>query len=692
MIKRGDVQKKREHKIKKIISREYRIFQEEEKLTSLPRSLYEKACNRSERIIKVSPGKKGREKIQDAIDFSHLNVTPEGVASLSALIMVIAFLVVGSLMATQVVFHEVDDKTGRVVHELIEFGENEKGQLEGFSGISVSDGAVFLIIILIFSLYIYNYPQHLKKRYRIEAGSDLVVMVLYMAMYMRNTPNLERAVRFASENISGFLGFELKKLLWDVEVGNYLSMQEALIAYTKKWEDNRDFVEAIETMMTSLTQKSDRRIKLLDESVDIMLEGTQEQAKHFNQKLKMPVMIVHALGIILPIMGLVLFPIIAIFLGVDASVLFITYDIILPVILYFVIKKVLELRPATFSRIDISENPNVPSPGRFRADKKEVKAWPVAVISGAIVMTIGVVLINAEAARAAELGTRFDGIMGGLVFLFGIALGIGVYYMLLARDRTKVRKATRKIENEFAEALFQLGSQVSGGSPIEMSIEKSMSSIDNLKIKDLFKKALNNMKMLGMTFSQAFFDEKRGAIQYFPSRLIKSVMRTVVESTKKGVVTAAAAMLSVSRYLKGLHNTQEKVQEELSDTLNSLKFQLYFLSPMISAIVVVLAIIIVQILQQLSATAAATTTGAIPFLDPGTVQNVTPLHFVIVVGIYLIQSSFLISMFINSLENGEDPVGWYELAGSSMIVSFIVFIMIFSIVLMIFGPLITSVI
>jgi hypothetical protein len=90
------------------------------------------------------------------------------------------------------------------------------------------------------------------------------------------------------------------------------------------------------------------------------------------------------------------------------------------------------------------------------------------------------------------------------------------------------------------------------------------------------------MKMLGFTFGQAFFDKEYGAIRYYPSRLIKSIMKTVVESTKKGVGTASVAMLSISKYLKGLHDTQEEVQENLSDTLNSLKFQSYFLTPLIS--------------------------------------------------------------------------------------------------------------
>ncbi len=654
---------RREEHIKRIISREYRIFKEEEFLTSLPRTLYERACKRAEKILKVEPDKKSAKKLEDAIEFCHLNITPRGAVSFTVLFAVVTILTV--ILLT-------------------------------FFKILPADIAIlFLLISLFFTYYIYAYPFHLKRKYEVETSSDMVTMILYMVMFMRNVPSLEGAVKFASENISGFLGYELKKMLWDVEVGNYLSMQEALIAYTKKWEKNREFVESIELMITSLRQIGEKRIEMLDESVNIVLEGTRERAKNFNQQLKLPVMVVHALGIILPVMGLVLFPIVAIFLGVGATMLFIGYDVILPLVLYFIIVRILETRPLTFTKIDISENPDVPPKGRFflgkGEKKKAVPAWPIALIVGALVITLGIVMANAEAAFAKQEGLEFQGIIPAVVITFGIALGFGLYFLLLARTRIKVREETRQVEGEFAEALFQLGSQVSGGSPIEISIERSLDRIENLKIKDLFAKAMKNMKMLGHTFQQAFFDPEYGAIRYYPSKMIKSVMKTVVESTKKGVNTAAQAMLSVSRYLKGLHQTQEEVKEELSDTLNSLKFQAYFLSPMISGVIVTMAITIIQILQQLKVqTANLGTLGDLGNLFKGIA--ITPFEFILVVGIYLIESAFILAMFINQIESGDDDTGMKKVAGNALVVGYIVFIIIFFFTFALFSPLVRQVV
>ncbi len=650
-------------------SRPYKVFEEEEFQARNPKTFYEKACNRAEQIMKVKVSGKARDKLEDVIAFSHLHITPEGAMSLTVLFALFASLITIALMILRVVTEAAAAKAPATAKPVI-------------FGLAPGYGIITMMVVLFFTFYIYNYPKHYKARYEIAAGSGIVTFILYMAMYMRNVPNLEGAVKFASSNIEGAMGYEIRKLLWDVEVGNFTSMQQALLAYTGKWSKNRDFVEAIELLVTSLRQSGSRRLLLLDEAVSRILEGNREQARHFNQKLKMPVMVVHAMGIILPIMGLVLFPVVSVFLKVESTVLFVGYDIILPMILFFVISRILEIRPVTSSPIDISENPDIPPEGMVRLSGKNVRAWPVAFIIGAIIVAFGVMMF------------RFDkeGLFPAVIITTGISVGLGTYFTLLAKQRIKVRNETKTIENEFSEALFQLGNQVSSGKPIEVSIEQSMDRIGNLKIKDLFERALDNMKVLGMTFQQAFFDRQFGAIKHYPSKMIKSIMNTVIESSKKGVDTAAAAMITVSRYLKNIHDTQEEVTGELNETISSLKFQVYFLSPMVSGIVVTMAIIIIRILSELAAKVGdlpeSTQFGFISSFAP----KITPLEFVIIVGIYIIETAFILSTFINAIETGEDKISYYNILGNTLIIGQIVFVIILIISLSIFTPLISAVV
>lgn len=622
----------------KIKSREYKIFREEEILE--PETLYEKACLFSSKIIGM---KSSNKKLKDAIDFSHMRISSNDVISFAVLFALLTFLPITILMILNNYYFNFGFEFGYYL--------------------------LSLVLAAVFTYYVYSYPFRVKKRYEMEAGSDIVIMILYMAMHMRNMPNLERALKFAAKNVSGALGHDLKKLVWDIDVGNYLTVEEALTDYSRKWMKSREFIQAIELLIASLDQTEDRRISMLNEAMNVILEGNRENAKHFNQKLKMPIMMVHALGLILPLLGLVLFPLVAIFLHVGTASLFIVYDIILPIILFFMISNILESRPSTFSRIETETDILAKRPTLFQ----RMPAWPFAITLSAILIAIGF-LITEE-------------ILSALLITSGIAFGIALYYYLQSFQNMKLREDINEIESEFSLALFQLGNSIHSGIPIELSVERLIKRSENLKIKNLFIKTLNNMKNLGMTFRQAIFDNEYGSVWLYPSRLIKTVMRTVVESAERGSMAASTAMLSVARYIKGLHQTQEEVKEQLNDPLNSMKFQAFVLSPLVSGIVTTLAIVVMGIMQGLY----GKITDLPSFFQSWSEIDITNFQFIFVVAVYLIETCIILSIFINGIENGEDDIGRKNTIAKILSLGFMIFIITLSITLMILLPLTTAI-
>lgn len=666
-------------------TREYRIFKEEERFSTLPRTIYEKACRFSERL-NIKTDAKTEKKLQDAINFSHLKVTPKGVASLTILFALITCASILILMITTFLFPIQDPLTKKMLGGLIPFKDESGKIIGGFNGISPGYGFILLMLFLFFVYYLYSYPFRLKKIYEMETGSEIVTLILYIAMYMRNVPSLEDAIRFSAENLTGPLAYEMRKMLWDIEVGNYLNIDDALADYTKRWSKNREFVEAVQLITTSMRQTGERRLTMLDEAVTTILQGNRENAKHFSQNLKTPVSVIHAMGIILPVLGLVLFPLVAIFLGVGPFALFFLYDIILPIILFFIITGVLETRPSTFSVIDISDNPDVPKPNMFaintKKGKTDVPAWPFALIVGIAISGLGFLLMPTPSHKENEL-------LSAILITGGIVFGFATYYLLLTFQRLGIRERTREIEKEFAEAIFQLGNNLYGGMPVELSLEHSIKRAENLKIKEMFLRAMNNMKTLGLTFRDAFFHREYGAVRYYPSKLIKSVMRTVVEASQKGVRVAAVALLSVSHYLRDIHQTQEQINDELNDPINSMKFQVYFLSPLISGVVVTLTIIMLSIIETL-----VTKISNMPirtFLDQMSNVPISSFQFVLIVSVYLIETCFILSMFINGVENGKDDLGRQRTTAMALIFGFIVFVVVMFLTLAIFSPIIFSV-
>ncbi len=647
-----------EAKRAEIKSLQYKIFKEEEAWKTLPRTTYERLCNKAESILKIEPDEKSRTKLQKSIDFCHLNITPDGVVSLSILIV---------LFSTLLTFFFI----------LL-------GMFTPLPGISPGNAILVFLIVLPFSYYMYLYPVHLEKRFRIKAGSEIVMLILYMSIYMRNSPNMESALSFAAKNLTGPLAYDIRKLLWDIEIGKYSNIDDAFTDYLEKWKDDKDFIEAMQILNTSLTQTEKRRLGMLDESINVILDGTREKAREYNQSLKMPVMMIHALGVLLPVMGMVMFPVIAIFLSdvIKPMALFVGYDIILPLLLYFFIMNTLEMRPVTFSKVNVSSNPDLPPKGKFALNTKGgvffVPAWIPALIIGIVVCFIGIVGFTTS---GGELGPS-------VVLIGGVAIAIGVYYYLVSFQAIKVRNEIKRMEKEFSEALFQLANRTASGLPAEVAIERSANSIGSLKIQKMFKIALNNMKKLGMTFEQAFFDKNHGALRYFHSDMIRSIIKVVVDSSKKGVQIAGLSMLAISRYLRGIYRTDREVSTELNDVVSSLKFQIFFLTPLICGIVVTMATIIINILVLLGEQIQNIQTGGF-----GTVLNmwgnvpITPGAFQLVVGIYFVETAILLSLFINGIENGEDDINRHNLTGKSLLVGLLIYIIALFGTLSIFGPL-----
>ncbi len=129
-------------------------------------------------------------------------------------------------------------------------------------------------------------------------------------------------------------------------------------------------------------------------------------------------------------------------------------------------------------------------------------------------------------------------------------------------------------------------------------------------------------------------------------------------------------MVVISRYLKGVHEVKEEINEILGETISSMKFLAMFLSPMVAGVTVTLAVIILRILENLGAamegimgTAGATgslnaaqTMLMIPWAMGGELP-ISPTSFQLIVGVYMIETAILLAVFLNGIQYGEDPVG-----------------------------------
>jgi len=563
-------------------------------------------------------------------------------------------------------------------------------------------GVIFGTVVMIFSLiyglviiglgffayfYATNYPSRLINIRRSKASTEIILAVLYMVIYMRNVSNLEAAVRFAAENLEGPLANDFMKILWDVQSKKYVNIIEALNAYLQRWKKyNEAFVDSIYLIETSLVQVSEeRRIKMLDEALKRILDGTYETMVHYVNDLRTPVSAVFMLGITLPIMGLVMLPLIGAFLAniITPSSLFVFYDVLLPLVVIILIQQILATRPSAFPQIDLSKHPLVPPEGKFYFFDYEIPVWvPSVSVALTVMLPFFFYLATGVSPKPNENDVIFS-----LFFILGLAAGIITYARLSTGIKVKLRKEIKEVENDFSYAVFQIGNRLAEGVPAEIAMLKTASIMKESKVSLFIRTIADNMQKLGMDLRRAIFDKKYGAIILYPSSLIRSVMRIFVESVKESQEIASASLMNISSYLLNVHRIEEKIKDVLSETLSTLKFQATFVAPLISGIIVGLTSMILIILSVLGEKIRAISTaetqkalGAGAGLG-GTMafgffqmSNTIPLPiFQIIVGIYLIEIVIISAILASKIEFGDDKVYELDSIQRSLLISIIIY-------------------
>ena len=167
---------------------------------------------------------------------------------------------------------------------------------------------------------------------------------------------------------------------------------------------------------------------------------------------------------------------------------------------------------------------------------------------------------------------------------------------------------------------------------------------------------------MGMSVEKAIFDRRRGALTSYPSDLIATSMRILVESSKKGLKIAAISLMSISEYVKNIGKITQRLKDLLAETVSSMKSNMTFLAPLLSGIVIGLAAMITSILNRLSMTAeigggAEGLGGMGNMLEIFKVADVIPPYYLLIaIGIYLIQIIFILTGTLVTIDSGEDKL------------------------------------
>lgn len=637
---------------------------------------YERWCYSLGSFIKLKVSEKDQAEIQKHINAAHLDVKPSQALTLAVMAFVFVFLL-GLFSSLGLAFLK---------------GGSEENII---SGVANSFPFLYFFLTLILSLslfyFIKAYPQRLANKWRLKASSQMVPAILYVVVYMRHTPNLEKAIAFAADHLQYPLALDFKKVFYDVEVGKFSTIKESLDNYLETWRPySTEFIESFHLIESSLFEPEDaRRIAALEKALQVVLEGVYDKMLKFTHEVRSPLTNVYMLGVVLPTLGLALLPLASALLGglLQWSHVFILFNLVIPFFVFYLTDKIMFLRPGGHGESNLLERN--PLYERYRSKSHYFNAFLLCLpffVLGLLPLIFQFtpmpeMLGLQKDYSFSELGLSFFGNekifgftdegkgpfgIGALLLGMFLPFGIAMFFAIAYGDKTKEliieRGKTVELEAEFNNSLFQLGSRIGNGVPPELAFGKVAQSSKGLRTEDFFNRVNYNVKQMGMNVEKAIFDKNRGAIIFYPSDLIATSMRVLIESAKKGLKIAATSLMSISEYVKNMGKITQRLEDMLAEIISDMKSNMTFLAPLLAGIVVGLAAMITTILTKLklAETLGESTTSLGNFSEIIKIFNVAeiipPYFLQIIIGVYLIQMIFILSRTLVTINSGEDKL------------------------------------
>jgi len=652
------------------------------------KSIYEKFCAFSKYLISIKLNKDNLESENQVIEFSKLKIEP------------------GANISAAVIFFIISLSTFLVMLFVLNL-------LQFFF--------YFLAVCSFVSFLVYYYPYLKLKIVRASASSEMVLCITYMTISLSQTPNLENAVVFAYENLTGPIKKDLGDLIKKFFEGKIFNFKDGLNYIADKWyKEGKEFSEALK-LLISYSESPYENKAMLDSALSMIVDDSYARMERYARDLRLPTTALVVLGIILPVIGLVLIPMMTIFLPEMLNifgVLFI-YDVFLPFILFLLTTFIIEGRPLTASPVILK------NPFEMKLLGRNMNIFLVLSIISIIVIFgfSGYVYRNIKnyefcSAWAKDsfssdkkpenlelnidqckdvLSNLLGSITPSLLMLFIPSLIFSVPLFSVTNAPIKTRNRIRAVESELPTCLLEIGYGVKSGKPLEIAIRNSIFKSSSFETTKMFEKLKDNISF-GYTVKNAIFDKDVGVLKYYNSALITYIFRIITEIAEKGTFYLHKSLLTLSDYLKTVSKLQNKIDDIISEPLSTLKFMAFVLTPLVSGIAISLAMIILGILSALTIKiggivppeATGIPSIGLPFISLFNSSTVSPALFQIAIGIYMIEMCIIYGVLINGLENGFDFVVGVNYIAKIIGISMLIYVAVSITIYLMLSGLVTS--
>lgn len=550
--------------------------------------------------------------------------------------------------------------------------------------------------ILIGMLLFRQFPFSMIEHEKMQSLAYTPEIVNYMAMNMRLTGNLERAVQFAAEHGRGKIAEDFKKLIWDTQIGVVQSIEEGLDNLAYRWGDySDDFKHALMLIRSSVLESNEeKRIEVLEKAVSDVLEGSREKMDLYARQMHQPAVYLYYFGILLPLMMAIMLPIGGMFTGMalgKTEYLIAIYNILLPIVVFTYGSSILGGRPPT------NVPPTIPDdyPGLTPKGKINFRGMllPIVPIAIAILILFSAIGYLYEQFKTTSIPSYVDiekidftPYVWILSTLIGLGFSISFYLWATYKEKKKIQDEIRSMEGEFKDAMYILASRLGEGRPMESALRHAVDFLPKSKLANVtFVKIIDNVNTMGMDIRMAIFDPTFGALKNMPSQLIRGGMKIMVDAVELGVNVAAKSLISVAVQIRDSQKLDEMLKKLLEDVTMMLKTMSTFVAPIVLGIVGAMQRLISSSISGLATPEAETAGPGVSmtgfgdtsqimniFSQSGAVaQSATPGEFMAIMGLYVIQITMLLTYINSQIEDGNNLLHAYLSISSALPVAIV---------------------
>ena len=506
---------------------------------------------------------------------------------------------------------------------------------------------------------------------------QMVDAVSYMAMSMRLTPSMHKAVLFAARNVSDPLAARLRQVIVDVELRKFDSLEDAFMDLARTYDPgNEEFQQALRSLRTAeLGGTSDGVERALDRATSTVFEGSRRRVKEFADGLQRPVFVLFSLGVVLPLMVGSMLPLMSA-TGVGGSLwaAILLMDVIFPVLFVLTARRILARRPLIRQAVPVHADGD----GR-------IKRATIALVIGGVLVALGVfctmtaadatsaqaeldaaladgTIVGMDPSHRTDLEARANSaegdplaalasILGPLPVLWGVAAAVAIYYLPTLRGPRMRRKEVELVEDSLPDALFHIGSRIADGMPLEPAIQRTARSMDGEPIAALLRKVLAHMTLKRTSPNEALFG-RGGALAGFPSENVSASLKTIVQMVRKDVSGAGRAIVAVSDHMRDLRKVDREVASQLRPVTDMMRSTATLFAPIILGITSALYLVVARLAPSLPTSSGATVAAPIP-------SGI----FILVLGVFVLAMVAATMHFTSRLAHGDDPIeGQYQIA------------------------------